>query len=106
VKPVPLSGRAPLLSKESETYTVVHIEKYRARHIMNARGKIRIFPRVHFQNQPLLLTGCGPVRITKSQGIGQTLFFIVAARALFSFRDEKEDTISGFCVDEGLVLNI
>jgi hypothetical protein len=32
--------------------------------------------------------------------------FIYAAGALFSFRDEKENTISGFCVDEGLVLNI
>jgi hypothetical protein len=43
---------------------------------------------------------------SRNQGIGQTLFFIYAARALFSFRDEKEDTISGFCVDEGLVLAI
>jgi hypothetical protein len=34
------------------------------------------------------------------------IFCSPAAGALLSFRDEKEGTISGSCVDEGLVLNL
>jgi hypothetical protein len=69
-------------------------------------GKQKIlFPLVHFKTSPSFSPALG--RFAHEHHNGQTnIFCSPAAEALFSFRDEKEDTISGFSVDEGLVLNL